>query len=126
MDITVQELEEMIKAGSEGAVVNAMDISVETALQLCVLDQDGGGTISLDEFVEGCLKLRGNAKATDIHMLMHASRTNCHKLNTLFQYFGTSRKTSTQISVSRSKGAADNFQFSPAAQAWEFGFDVEV
>jgi len=131
-NITVQELEEMIKDDSEGAaaVFSAMDISVETALQLCVLlDQDGGGTISLDEFVEGCLKLRGNAKATDIHLLMHESHTNCHKLNTLVRYFEEDFHSDLREQIHKAmstKGAADNFQFSPAAQALEFGFAVEV
>merc|ERR1719195_2306228 len=86
--ITRQELDDAIRADEEKAqaVFSAMGISGETALQLCaLLDLDGGTKISLAEFVERCLKLRGNAKATDMHLLMEQSRTNCRKLTALLR-----------------------------------------
>eukprot|EP00419_Tripos_fusus_P000955 CAMPEP_0172676974 /NCGR_PEP_ID=MMETSP1074-20121228/14356_1 /TAXON_ID=2916 /ORGANISM="Ceratium fusus, Strain PA161109" /LENGTH=289 /DNA_ID=CAMNT_0013494739 /DNA_START=52 /DNA_END=921 /DNA_ORIENTATION=+ len=130
--ISVQELENVIKADSEGAaaVFAAMDISVETALQLCtLLDTDHDRNISVDEFVEGCLKLKGTATSTDIHLLMHESHINCHKIATLLRYFEEDFRLELREQIMKAlcpKGVADNFQFSPAAQALEFGFAVEV
>jgi len=130
--ITLQELESVVKNDSEGAaaVFAAMDISVETALTLCaLLDADGSNNISVEEFVEGCLKLRGNAKATDIHLLIQESHTNCNKLTTLVRYFEEDFHTDIREHIQKAmftKGADDNFQTSPAAQALEFGFAVEV
>ena len=31
-----------------------------------MVDDDGGGTIPMDEFLMGCLRLRGQARAVDV------------------------------------------------------------
>ena len=36
-----------------------------------LLDMDSGGAVEIEEFLMGCLRLRGNAKAMDIAKLCH-------------------------------------------------------
>jgi len=35
-----------------------------------MLDLDDSGEVDMEEFVSGCLRLKGNAKSIDIHTLM--------------------------------------------------------
>jgi len=39
-----------------------------------LLDEDGSGTVSIDEFVTGFLRLKGTAKAVDMVTLMYENR----------------------------------------------------
>merc|ERR1711920_359794 len=39
-----------------------------------LLDLDDSGSIDANEFLSGCLRLRGNAKALDVAVLMHEVR----------------------------------------------------
>ena len=36
-----------------------------------MVDDDGGGTIPMDEFLMGCLRLRGQARAVDVGRVIH-------------------------------------------------------
>jgi len=36
-----------------------------------LLDLDGGGSVEIEEFFKGCLRLRGQARAVDIGKIMH-------------------------------------------------------
>merc|ERR1712008_309644 len=70
------------------ALFYAMDISVENACELFgLLDVDDSGPLKVEEFVEGCLRLRGTAKTTDIRLLLHESKATCSKLALLAKYF---------------------------------------
>merc|ERR1719517_350810 len=53
----------------------AIDLDVSEARGLFkLLDLDESGTINVDEFVMGCLRLRGPAKAIDMATLMYDTR----------------------------------------------------
>lgn len=39
------------------------------------LDDDNSGEVSLDEFLQGCLRLRGQARSIDVYSVMHDVRT---------------------------------------------------
>merc|ERR1712232_865067 len=39
-----------------------------------MLDEDNSGAIVIEEFVAGCMKLKGEAKSFDVQCLMHDSR----------------------------------------------------
>jgi len=50
----------------------AIDLDTEEARDLFrLIDIDGSGEISPEELTHGCLKLRGNAKAIDMHAFIH-------------------------------------------------------
>ena len=36
-----------------------------------LLDEDAGGAVEIEEFLQGCLRLRGQARATDVVRLVH-------------------------------------------------------
>merc|ERR1712232_1087228 len=52
--------------------LKTIDVNPDEAETLFkVLDLDGSGNIDYDEFVHGCLRLKGNAKAIDFFTLQH-------------------------------------------------------
>merc|ERR1740130_2653197 len=53
----------------------AIDVDPSEAKGLFrLLDLDGSGSIDAEEFLSGCLRLRGPAKALDLALLMHEVR----------------------------------------------------
>merc|ERR1712217_455559 len=50
-----------------------------------LLDRDKSGAITVDEFVEGCLRLKGEAKSFDIYCLMYESQRHIVKTTTLME-----------------------------------------
>jgi hypothetical protein len=54
-----------------------------------LLDQDNSGCITFEEFVSGCCRLRGGAKALDIHILLHELRRFSSKMDAHTQYVET-------------------------------------
>jgi len=74
--ITMKELEMCLQSETMKAYFAALDISIgETQQLFALLDQDQSGTVEVDEFVEGCFKLKGEAKSIDIHMLLLDNRS---------------------------------------------------
>lgn len=64
------ELEEFQRSLEDPEVLKKLrlvDLPVEEAQALfMVLDADGSGSLSVDEFIGGCLRLKGNAKSKDL------------------------------------------------------------
>merc|ERR1712217_899791 len=55
--------------------LEALDLSmVETMSLFRLLDADDSGEVDIDEFCEGCLRLKGEAKSFDIHCLMYENQ----------------------------------------------------
>merc|ERR1719321_1048174 len=53
----------------------SVDLDVAEAKGLFkLLDRNGNGVVEAEEFVLGCLRLRGNAKAIDLATLMYENR----------------------------------------------------
>jgi len=51
--------------------MEALDIGADdTRMLFRLLDRDGSGQIDVEEFCEGCLKLKGEARAFDMHVLL--------------------------------------------------------
>lgn len=68
--IEKHEFEECIQNPNIKAYLRALGICTKDADQLFrLLDEDNSGTILLDEFVEGCMKLKGEARSMDMHIL---------------------------------------------------------
>eukprot|EP00929_Paragymnodinium_shiwhaense_P025865 TRINITY_DN15540_c0_g2_i2.p1 TRINITY_DN15540_c0_g2~~TRINITY_DN15540_c0_g2_i2.p1 ORF type:complete len:246 (+),score=60.52 TRINITY_DN15540_c0_g2_i2:145-882(+) len=65
--MTLDELHEHIEDEDLQAYFSHLEIDVRDAWEIFrLLDTDGSGTISMEEFVFGCMKLRGYAKTLDI------------------------------------------------------------
>merc|ERR1712032_1195710 len=55
--------------------MHALKINTSDATQLFhLLDVDDSGEVVIDEFVEGCMKLKGEAKSMDLHVMMCENR----------------------------------------------------
>jgi len=51
--------------------ISALDIDVDDAWILFrLLDRDGSGSVDITEFCEGCFRLKGEAKSTDMQLMM--------------------------------------------------------
>merc|ERR1719373_59642 len=55
--------------------LGALGISAEnTRMLFNLVDVDKSGKIDVEEFCEGCLRLQGEAKSTDVHTLIYQVR----------------------------------------------------
>merc|ERR1712113_1079212 len=69
------ELEVRVKEPSVYAYFAALGVNMEQTFQLFdSLDLDGSGYITMDEFTQGCLRLKGKATTVDMALLHHEVR----------------------------------------------------
>jgi Ca2+-binding EF-hand superfamily protein len=74
-DLSLEEFEAHLSDTRMIAFFDTLDIQASDAWALFkLLDADGGGTIDADEFVSGCIRLRGDAKAVHMEKLNHEMR----------------------------------------------------
>lgn len=86
--LTLEEFEDRLQDSSLQAYFAAMDLTTDEAWTLFkLLDTSETFTIDLDEFVSGCLKLRGAARSIDVHMLMYENKWTMNKLTGLAKSF---------------------------------------
>merc|ERR1711972_1033221 len=50
-----------------------------------LLDRDSSGEVSIDEFCEGCLRLKGEAKSFDIHCMIYNNEKSQHRLDMIMK-----------------------------------------
>jgi len=63
------------------AYFQAMDLDISQAHVLFeLLDANGNNSISLDEFCQGCMRLKGGAKSVDLNMLLMKTRRLCEQV----------------------------------------------
>lgn len=87
--ISIQEFEHHIQQESAQAYLAAMDIDVNDAWMLFkLLDTDGTNVIEFDEFVDGCLRLRGTAKGVDVAKVIYDHKSMQRKLNKILHMVG--------------------------------------
>jgi len=73
--LSIEEFRGTLKHPEVQAYFSALDLDVSQAeLLFTLLDQDGSHLVSLDEFLAGCMRLRGQAKSIDVNMLLQANR----------------------------------------------------
>merc|ERR1712008_11136 len=92
------------------SVLATMDISVDTAWQIFqLLDASCSHTIAVGDFVEGCLRLQGNAKSVDIHLLRHQSNVTWNRLAALLKYFEEDFLVDVREQVAKALAAQGSF-----------------
>merc|ERR1719217_1046594 len=52
-----------------------------------LLDEDGSGEVGIDEFLDGCLRLKGDARSIDVHSIMYQCNAILHGVNALTDSF---------------------------------------
>jgi len=84
--VTQQEMDVLLENPELQAYIKAIGIDSTEAKGLFVLlDDDASGTVCIDEFVTGFLRLKGGAKAVDMVTLMFENRKIFKKLNKVVQ-----------------------------------------
>merc|ERR1719498_1208064 len=79
--MTWKTFESQLDKPNMQAYFRAIDVDPSEAKGLFrLLDLDGSGSIDAEEFLSGCLRLRGPAKALDLAILMHEVRKVHSKL----------------------------------------------
>jgi hypothetical protein len=80
--LTWSEFQNNIDNPQVQAYLSALEINVTKARALFkLLDVDDSESVSLDEFVMGCLRLKGSAKTLDVGTLMYETRSLKHTFN---------------------------------------------
>merc|ERR1711972_426814 len=84
--ITIGELEHRISDSEVQAYFESLEIDVNDVWSFFkLLDKDGTKSVEAEEFLDGCVRLRGNAKALDVAKLMHDEKQMRRKLNFFIQ-----------------------------------------
>eukprot|EP00927_Polykrikos_kofoidii_P075102 TRINITY_DN7115_c0_g1_i3.p1 TRINITY_DN7115_c0_g1~~TRINITY_DN7115_c0_g1_i3.p1 ORF type:complete len:638 (+),score=56.99 TRINITY_DN7115_c0_g1_i3:37-1950(+) len=88
-DLNILEMRQVLKDDPACLTyLDSCDISTAEIEKLFVmLDDDGSGSVSLDEFCEGCLLIKGQAKSFDVHCLSHQVNRLVHRFSTLSEGF---------------------------------------
>lgn len=81
--ITRAELDVLLKNPRSLAWVQVLELEVTEVTALFSLMDDGDGCVSFEEFINGVLRLKGNAKGIDLAMLLHENRKLLQKLNVM-------------------------------------------
>lgn len=85
--ITADEFEELLEDQRVKAHMRALGLEIHEARGLfTLLDMDHCGDVFIDEFVTGCMRLKGNAKTLDMQMLMYENKRMFGKLMAFFDY----------------------------------------
>merc|ERR1719335_283920 len=73
--ITIEEFEERFMDPHVQAYFSSLDLNPEDAWEFFkLLDADHGGILDIEEFVDGCMRVRGPAKSIDIARMMHQQK----------------------------------------------------
>merc|ERR1719336_1196847 len=73
--ITLREFQHAMKLPKIQAFLAALDLGTSDAWNLFkLMDMDGTNMIETNEFVSGCLRLKGSARSIDMARLMHDMR----------------------------------------------------
>eukprot|EP00930_Biecheleria_cincta_P075527 TRINITY_DN62698_c0_g1_i1.p1 TRINITY_DN62698_c0_g1~~TRINITY_DN62698_c0_g1_i1.p1 ORF type:complete len:566 (+),score=85.67 TRINITY_DN62698_c0_g1_i1:83-1780(+) len=73
--ITFKEFDENVHKPAVQTWFESLELDVNDAWNFFkLLDSDGGASIEVEEFLMGCLRLRGGARALDMAQLMHEQR----------------------------------------------------
>jgi len=89
--ITWDQFQEQLDNPNMEQYFKAVDLDMSEARGLFkLLDLDESGSISVDEFVMGCLRLRGNAKAIDLATLMFENRKIHQRIRMMVERFDAS------------------------------------
>ncbi|CAE8641452.1 unnamed protein product [Polarella glacialis] len=85
--LTFEELRENISKESVQTYFEHLEIDVDDAWNLFkLLDVDGGAVIEIEEFLMGCLRLRGSAKALELAKLHYEQNRMAKKQSTFMEH----------------------------------------
>lgn len=69
------------------AYFQTLDLDVSQAHVLFeLLDADGSDSVTIDEFLDGCMRLKGQAKSIDLNMLLYMSKKVFDQMNNFMRW----------------------------------------
>merc|ERR1719375_2200891 len=87
--ISLDEFEEHLKNDRMQGLIQTFEIDNADAWTLFkLLDTDGGGSVDIEEFVDGCIRLRGGAKSIQMAQVMYHHKWMMDKLVDLSDQIG--------------------------------------
>jgi len=85
--VTLQEFETHLEDKQVQAFFTSLDIDTTATRRLFrLMDLDGSGAVSPEEFVTGCMCLKGNAKTMDVAALMFAHNRSMKQWEDFMKY----------------------------------------
>merc|ERR1712151_446472 len=92
--ITIRQIEDMIIQDDSNAYLQSLGIEVQDAWTLFkLLDNDNNGKVDRDEFLQGCMRLRCEAKAVHVAILAYDHR---HRMDILEEAM---RRANRQLNI---------------------------
>lgn len=86
---TLKQFMSLLADESMQALLRSVDIEVRDALVLFeLLDQEGNDAIKLEDFINGCLTLRGSAKAVHMEKMNFMNKSMSSRLEVLDERLG--------------------------------------
>lgn len=69
--LTAAEMQQLVKDPKMAAYFTALGFEPHDCVRLfTLLDTDSSGTVDIEEFLDGCLRLKGFARSIDVHFIM--------------------------------------------------------
>jgi len=97
-EICADELLWLLKDPNLSKYLTSIDIHTDDIEMLFrLLDGDGSGQVSIEEFCDGCLRLKGEAKSFDIHCMLYQNERLLHKLT---DFMAVTNETITNMETS--------------------------
>lgn len=85
--ITIQEFEDHLENKNVKALFDSLELEIDDAWTLfSLIDTDGSHVIDIEEFVDGCVRLRGSAKSIDVARLSYENKWVRKKLSAFMRY----------------------------------------
>merc|ERR1711957_882902 len=87
--ITLDEFEKQIQDETVLTFLSTLELDIDQVRTLLtLLDVDRNGEVDIDEFIGGCLRLKGGAKSLDMAILQYQIEWILHNTAALSQKFG--------------------------------------
>jgi len=69
--LTAEEMQQLVKDPKMAAYFTALGFEPHDCVRLfTLLDTDSSGSVDIEEFLDGCLRLKGFARSIDVHFIM--------------------------------------------------------
>lgn len=99
--LTIDEIQEQftdIRMRTYFQVLGMDPDDVERLFKL--IDQDASGEVEVQEFLDGCLRLKGEARSIDLHTVMYDCKACLHRVNALIEHLHVSEDALRKANVS--------------------------
>jgi len=118
--LDLREFEAMLNNPQLVAQLKMIQLDTSQALTIFRLcDRDRSGTVSHDEFIGGCLRLRGSARSTDMLTLLYQSEKNNRQLGRIAKETVNLRKQLARMPTNVAMACANRGMSTSAAASFD-------